>query len=172
MTSPPQTNPDYSFRGQGFLGLVLLRASAPPGWYLASIHHGADDVTDVPVRLEPGTDVRDLRILFTRTATTLSGTVRDDRGNPVVDATVVVFPDDDQRWTFGSRQLRTLRPDTQGRFETRGLPPAALYRIVAVQGLEDGQGYDPEFLSGVRDRADRLALTPGETKTVDLRLRP
>jgi hypothetical protein len=87
MTSPPQTNPDYSFRGQGFLGLVLLRASAPPGWYLASIHHGADDVTDVPVRLEPGTDVRDLRILFTRTATTLSGTVRDDRGNPVVDAT-------------------------------------------------------------------------------------
>lgn len=171
MTSPPQTNPDYSFRGQGFLGSVMLRASAPPGWYLASIHHGADDVTDTPVRLEPGTDVRDLRILFTRTATTLSGTVRDDRGNPVVDATVVVFPDDDQKWNFGSRHLRTLRPDTQGRFETRGLPPASNYRVVAVQGLEDGQAYDPEFLTSVRDRADRLTLTQGETKTVDLQLK-
>jgi hypothetical protein len=161
-----------SFRGQGFLGSVLLRASVPSGWYIASIHHGADDVTDTPVRLEAGTDVRDVRILLTRTATTLSGTVRDDRGSPVVDATVVIFPDDDEKWNFGSRQLRTLRPDTQGHFETRGLPPAANYRIVAVQGLEDGQAYDPEFLTSVRDRADRLALTPGESKTVDLRLRP
>jgi Carboxypeptidase regulatory-like domain len=171
MSSLPQTNADYSFRGQGFLGSVLLRASAPSGWYVAAILHGADDVTDTPLRLGPGIDVRDVRILLTQTATTLSGTVRDDRGSPVVDATVVVFPDD-EKWNFGSRHLRTLRPDTQGHFETRGLPPASTYRIVAVQGLEDGQAYDPEFLTSVRDRADRLTLTPGESKAVDLRLRP
>lgn len=170
-TGPPQTGNDFSFSLQGVMGAVTLRASAPPGWYLQSIRYGGDDVSDAPVQLDPGTDIRDVRILLTRTATTLSGTVRDDRGNPVVDATVVVFPDDDSKWTMASRHLRTLRPDTQGRFETRGLPPAANYRVVAVQGLEDGQAYDPEFLTSVRDRADRLALTQGESKTLDLRLR-
>lgn len=172
MGALPQTGNDFSFSLQGVMGAATLRATVPPGWYLQSIRHGSDDVTDTPVQLDAGADIRDVRILLTRTATTLSGTVRDERGNPMVDATVVVFPDDDTKWTFASRQLRTLRPDTQGRFETRGLPPAANYRILAVQGLEDGQLYDPEFLSGVRDRAERLALAPGESKTVDLRLRP
>lgn len=172
MSGPPQTSTDFSFLVQGVMGAVSLRANAPPGWYLHSIRHGGDDITDASIDLEPGVDIRDVRILFTRTATSLTGTVRDERGNPVVDATVVVFPDDDTKWTLASRHLRTLRPDTQGRFETRGLPPAANYRLVAVQGLEDGQAYDPEFLTGVRDRADRLALAPGESKTADLRVRP
>lgn len=171
MGPPPQTGNDFSFALQGVMGAVNLRTSVPPGWYLQSIRHGGDDVTDAPVQLDPGTDVRDVRILLTRTATTLSGTVRDERGTPVVDATVVVFLDDDSKWSMASRHLRTLRPDTQGRFETRGLPPASNYRIVAVQGLEDGQAYDPEFLTSVRDRAERLALAPGESKAFDLRLR-
>lgn len=172
MTGPAQTSGDYTFTTGGVLGSALIRVSPPPGWYLQSVQHGGDDVTDTPVQLDGGTEVRDVRVLLTRAATTFSGTVRDDRGNPVVDATIVMFPDDDSRWGPNSRFLRTLRPDTQGKFETRGLPPLSNYRVVAVQGLEDGQGNDPEFLASVRDRAERLSLAPGETKTLDVRLRP
>ena len=102
----------------------------------------------------------------------MSGSVRDDRGNAVVNATVLVFPDDDARWTFSSRFIRTTRPDTEGRFELAALPPSSGYRIVALPSLEDGQAYDPEFLSSVRNRADRLSLDEGEAKAVELRLRP
>lgn len=171
MSGPQQTTMDWRFTVRGAMGPVLVRASAPPGWYLKAVHYGGDDVTDTPVRLDPGTTVDGLRVILTQTRTTVSGFVRDDRGNPVVDATVVVFPADDERWAPGSRFFRSNRPDVQGRFEIRGLPPYGGYRVVAVQGLEDGQMYDPEFLSGARDRADRLTLTEGETKTLDLRLR-
>lgn len=171
MSGPPQTGPDYSFTMRGAMGPVYIRAGGAPGWYLKSVHIGGEDVTDTPVPFEAGADIRDVRVVLTRTVTTVAGTVRDDRGNPVVDATLVIFPEDDSRWTMGSRHMRTLRPDTQGRFETRGLPPASNYRIVAVQGLEDGQAYDPEFLTSVRDRAERLALAPGESKTMNIRLR-
>ncbi len=150
---------------------VLVRASAPPGWYLHSVVHNGEDITDTPVPLGPGVEVRDVRVRLTQTASTLSGTVRDDRGQLVLDATVVIFPADDTKWGFASRFVRTARPDTQGRFEVRTLPAYANYRIIALQGLEDGQASDPEFLSGVRDRAERLTVNEGETKTLDLRLR-
>jgi hypothetical protein len=171
MSGPPQVSSDFSFAARAGMGSVLLRVGAPPGWYLKSITNSGEDVTDAPISLEPGVNVEGLRVLLTRTTTAVSGAVRDDRGNVVVDATVVVFPADDARWSMGSRFVRSTRPDTQGRFEVRGLPPDSAYRIIALQNVEDGQANDPEFLAGVRDRAERLALAEGEQKTVELRLR-
>jgi hypothetical protein len=171
MSGPPQLSNDFTFTARAAMGSALIRVGAPPGWYLKSITHGDEDVTDTPMPLEPGTTVEGLRVLLTRTTTAVSGAVRDDRGSVVIDATVVVFPADDAKWTMGSRFLRSTRPDTQGRFEFRGLPPDSAYRIIAIQNVEDGQANDPEFLAGVRDRAERLALAEGEQKTVELRLR-
>jgi hypothetical protein len=168
---PPQVSSDFSFLARAGMGSALLRVNAPPGWYLKSVLNGGEDVSDTPIAFEPGADVQGFRVILTRTATTVSGAVRDDRGNLVVDATVVVFPADDAKWGMASRFIRSTRPDTQGRFEFRGLPPDAAYRIVALQGVEDGQPYDPEFLTGIRDRAERLALAEGEQKTLELRLR-
>ena len=168
---PPQTAGDFTFSMPGIMGPVLVRASAPQGWYLHSVVHNGEDITDTPVPLGPGVEVRDVRVRLTQTVSMLSGTVRDDRGQVVLDATVVVFPTDDTKWGFASRFVRTARPDTLGRFEVRTLPAYANYRVIAVQGLEDGQASDPEFLSGLRDRAERLSLTEGETKALDLRLR-
>lgn len=171
MSGPPQTAEDLTFTARGAMGPVIVRASAPPGWYLKGVYHGAEDVTDTPVRMDPGTTIEGLRVVLSRTAATLSGAVRDERGAAVVDATIVVFPADDDRWTISSRFIRSTRPDTQGRYELRGLPPYGGYRVIAVQGLEDGQMYDPEFLSSARERADRLSLAEGEAKTLDVRLR-
>ena len=103
----------------------------------------------------------------------MSGSVRDDRGDVVVDAAVLVFPEDDARWTFASRFIRTTRPDTEGRFELAALPPSGAYRIVAL--------LPPRGRTGLRSRvpgrvsaigADRLSLNEGEAKAVELRLRP
>lgn len=167
---PPRTNDDFTFAITGTTGPTLFRANAQ-GWYVKSVEIEGDDVTDTPVTLVHGRDVRGVRILLTQSASSISGAVRDERGNAVLDATVVVFPNDDSKWTFSSRFIGTARPDTQGRFELRGLPAYDSYRIVAVQGLEGMQAYDSEFLSSVRDRAERLALGAGEAKAMDVKLR-
>jgi hypothetical protein len=172
MSKPPEVADDLTFHASGAMGPILIRASGPAGWYLKSAHVDGQDIADSPVTLAAGQRVDGVRVVLTRTRTTLSGSVRDNRGNVVVDATVVVFPNDESRWAPMSRAIRSARPDTAGRFEISALPPSSDYRIVAVQGLEEGQASDPEFLADVRDRADRLALAEGETKTVDLRLRP
>jgi hypothetical protein len=149
-----------------------LRVTAPSGWYLKSILLGGQDVTDAPLAFDPGTAVSGLRVVLTQTTTALAGTVRDDRGNAVLDATVLVFVDDETQWRFQSRFIRTARPDTSGRYEIAGLPASADYRVLAVQGMEEGQATDPEFLASLRDRAERLSMNDGETKTLDVRLRP
>ena len=129
------------------------------------------DVTDVPLAFAPGSRVSGLRVVLTQATTAVTGTVRDDRGDVVLDSTVVVFPADETQWSFYSRFIRTARPGTAGTFSFSALPPSKDYRVLAVQGLEEGQALDPEFLASIRDRAARLSVNEGETKTLDLRLR-
>ena len=88
----------------------------------------------------------------------------------MLDTTVVVFPADRERWTYQSRYIRTARPDTNGRYNIRMLPPGDDYLIIAVQNLEQGQANDPEFLVRAREEARPLTLTEGETKAVDVNI--
>ena len=90
----------------------------------------------------------------------------------MTDATIVIFPADDARWTYQSRFIRAARPDQDGRFQIRGLPPAADYLAIPVQGLENGQAGDPDFLATVRDAATPFSLDEGETRALDLRFNP
>ena len=86
------------------------------------------------------------------------------------DATVVIFTDDESKWTYPSRFVRSVRANEDGTFQIRGLPPGLDYRAVAVDYLEDGEETDPEFLKRMRDRAARFSLREGERRAIDLRL--
>lgn len=168
--SSPKVNDDYSFELTGLSDRRLIRASAGPGWFVKAVFRGGDDVTDTGVDFLPGRDVEDLHIVFTQKTTELSGTITDDRNRPVVDVSVLIFPANRDRWTYQSRYLRTVRPDTEGRYNVRSLPPGEDYLIIAVQNLEPGQGGDPEFLARARDEAKPFTLNEGETKAVDVKL--
>ena len=93
----------------------------------------------------------------------------DSRKQPVLDATVVLFPVDENLRGFQSRFIRSARPDQEGRFRISALPPGE-YLAIAVQGLEDGQASDPEFLDAVEEQAIRVTIEDGETKSVTLGL--
>ena len=86
------------------------------------------------------------------------------------DATVVIFPANKDLWTYSSRYMRSARPDTNGRYNFKSLPPHDDYLVIVVQNLESGQGADPDFLTRARDEAKTLSLAEGETKAVDLKL--
>jgi hypothetical protein len=162
--------PNWTFELRGLTDARVFRVSAPQGWTLKSVGLAGQDITDVPTELPPGQSVAGLQIVLTKKTTTLSGAVADSRGEPLLDATVVVFPANERLWTFQSRFIRAARPDQEGTYRLSGLPPSEDYLIVAVQNLEDGQAGDPEFLASVKDAATKFTLADGETKAVDVRL--
>ena len=161
---------DWSFTLRNIVDPILIRPSAPQGWMLKSVFLNGDDITDIPMEFAPGQTVSGVQIVMTKKLATVSGAVTDARGNPVLDAAVVVFPANEKLWTYQSRFIRAARPDQEGKYRVASLPSPEQYLVVAVQGLEDGQAGDPEFLAAVRDSATKFDLGEGETKAVDVKL--
>ncbi len=179
MFMPPGQNrvqDDFSFEITGLFDRRRVGGNLGPaptsGWYLKSVIYDGQDVIDSGIEFAPGRAYEGIQIVLSQKTTDLSGALTDDRGNPVLDATVVVFPANRERWTYLSRYVRTMRPDTNGRFNVKNLPPAEDYLIIAVQNLEQGQASDPDFLTRAREEAKSFSLVEGETKTVDVRLSP
>jgi hypothetical protein len=127
------------------------------------------DVTDTGVDVRPNEDLNGLEVELTTQLTDLSGFVSNARGENVKDYSIVVFSRDRERWGFASRYLGGGRPDQDGKYRVRSLPPGNYYAI-ALDYVEQGAGTDPEFLDRVKDRAMEFSLNEGETKTLDLRL--
>jgi hypothetical protein len=126
-------------------------------------------VTDRPIDFQPNQEIEDAQIVLTDRVTQVAGTVSDRDGKPSRDFTVVVFPEDETKWA-SPRYLRSARPDQQGLFEIRGLPPGDRYLAVAVDYLEEGGANDPEFLDLIKGRATRFSMGQGASTTVDLKL--
>ena len=172
MPGQNRINDDYTFELTGLAERRLIRANVTQniGWYLKAVLLNGDDVTDSGIDFAPGQSYDGLQIVFSRKTTDLSGLVTNDRNQPVLDATIVIFPADRERWTYSSRFVRTLRPDTTGKYNVKSLPPLDEYLIIAVQNLEQGQGSDPDFLMRAKEEAKPFSLTEGETKAVDIKL--
>jgi hypothetical protein len=160
---------DWSFTIRNISDPVVIRATTPQGWMLKSVSIGGQDVTDTPMEFTSGQAVSGAMVTLTKKVSTLSGLVTDAKGNPVLDATVVIFPSNEKLWTYQSRFIRAARPDQEGRYRVTALP-AQDYLVVALQGLEDGQAGDPDFLATVKELASKLEIAEGETKTADVKL--
>jgi protocatechuate 3,4-dioxygenase beta subunit len=161
---------DLSFTLANINDAVLIRASGDTqSWTLKSVSINGQDITDTPTEFPPGQTVTGMQIVLTKRISTLTGQVTDSKGTPVLDATVVIFPSNEKLWTYQSRFIKAARPDQDGKYRVMALPPES-YLVVALQGLEDGQAGDPEFLATIKDLATRLDLGDGESKAVDVKL--
>ncbi len=167
-------NDDYTFELTGLFDRRLIRASVgqgpTSGWYLKAVMFDSQDITDAGMEFTPGRSYDGLQVIFSQKTTDLSGLVTDDRGKPVLDATVVIFPANKDLWMYSSRYVRSIRPDTNGKYNIKSLPPFDDYLMIAVQNLESGQGADPDFLTRARDEAHSFSLNEGEFKAVDIKL--
>ena len=166
-----QAKEDGSFQLKGLSGRRLLRAgNLPPGWTLKAVRLNGDDVTDSGVEFRPGQDVSGLEVVATSKQTEISGTVTASNGSSIKDYTVVVFSDDSQHWTLPlSRWVTGTRPDQEGRFRVRNMPPGS-YNIIAVDYVEAGSWGDPELLERLKARARRITLSEGGSERLDLKL--
>jgi hypothetical protein len=62
---------------------------------------------------------------------------------------------------------RTIRPDLDGRYQSRGLPPGN-YVAVAVESIESGGEWDPAFQQQMRAKGKTFHLAEGESATLEL----
>jgi hypothetical protein len=119
--------------------------------------------------MRPGEILAGIQIVVSDRVNRLTGQILDERGGPLADGTAIVFADDPEKWTLDSRFVRGARPDQQGRFEIRGLPPGE-YRAVALDYVEDGLWNDPEYLRDLRDIAQRFTIGETGIHSIGLRL--
>jgi Carboxypeptidase regulatory-like domain len=162
--------PDWTFSLAGLFDPAFLRVGGLQGWSLKQVLLNGQDITDTPLEFSAGQTVAGVQVILTQKSTTLSGSILDARGKPVAAGAVVVFPADERMWTYQSRFIRLARPDQDGRYEIKGLPPFGDYLLAVVPEAEDGQAGDPEFLASIKPSAATLSLNEGETKAADVKL--
>jgi hypothetical protein len=167
---PGRVNADGTFELNGLIGPVVLTVRTLTGdWTLKAAELNGRDVADDPIDVPHGQTMTGLRVVLTNRSTELHGALVDEKHAPV-DGTIVVFPEETSRWYQDSRTVRAARPDQHGQFSIKGLP-AGNYLIAAVDYVQDGQWYDPEFLGELRRRAERVTLAEVEHKRIDVTLK-
>jgi len=165
---PPVARDDWSFELHGLRGRGFIRAATlTEDWQMRRVRRKGIDITDTP--LDFSSEVDDLEIELTQQKTVVSGAVSDDRNGVALDATVIVFADDEGKWGLHSRFIESARPDQHGKFTISGLPPGK-YVAIAVGYLEPGEERDPELLQEWRSRGTSFRLSEGETHALDLKL--
>jgi hypothetical protein len=161
---------DGTFELRGMYGPQQLRVvGLPAGWGLKSISLDGEDITDAPYDFKSGSKATSVVITLTDRLTDLSGTVQDARGQAVKDYVLVIFPEDNTLWGGQSRYVRTARPNQDGNFNIKGLPPAR-YLAAAIESLETGSQNNPAVLEQLRPRARSFALTEGQTFSLTLEM--
>lgn len=159
---------DGRFQMAGAPGPVFVRMVAPPGWALKSVTLDGADLTDTPYELT-NESVSDVRVVLTDRITDVSGQVTDSRGQPAKDYMVVLQPADLKEGASPARFLRTVRPDQDGRFRVRGLPPGR-YWATAVESIEQGRHFVPDAQDRLRASGRSFSVDEGGSASLDLRL--
>lgn len=163
--------PDGTFELKGLAGSRIIRPfGLPQGWTLKSVRLNGQDITDTGIDFKGNDPVTGLEVVVTNKSTEINGSVRDASGNTVKDYTVVVFSDDPQKWTAAqNRYIAGVRPDTEGRFQVKNLPPGGYY-AVAMDYIAQGEWGDPDLLDKLKAKATGITLGEGETKSLELKI--
>ena len=151
-------------------GPYRVRVSGlPQGWSVDAALFGGIDAADVDLEVK-GEDITDGRVTLTSRTSELSGVVTDAKGEPALDRTVVLFPDDRQLWVPLSRRIHVVQAGPDGRYVFRHLP-AGDYRVTVADLSDSGQQFDRDFLAAIATGSVAVTLSAGETRTENIRVR-
>ena len=165
-----RVNQDGTFELRGIAGPQMIRLQGTPvGWALKSITVEGMDITDTAFEFKPGHNVAGLIVTLTDRLSEITGSVRDSRGQPVGDYVLVAFSDDAKLWGTQSRHVQTTRPNQNGTFSVKGLPPGR-YLAAVLPALENGLQNDPAVLEQLRSRARSFSLAEGQLLNLNLEM--
>jgi hypothetical protein len=141
----------------------------PEAWAIDSAVFDGRDAADVHLEVR-GRAIPDGTITFTSRQAALSGTLTDRDGRPVVNQSVLLFPEDRDLWVPASRRIHVAQPAGDGQFTIRDLP-AGTYRLAAETPPEAGEQFDPEFLRRAIGSSVPVTLAAGEHSRQELTVR-
>jgi hypothetical protein len=160
---------DGTFVVEHVFDRARFQVTLPEGWMLKSVTHGDKDITDAELSMRSGEALDDVDVVITDRVTTVSGQLIDDKNQPIHEATLIVFRSEANQWFESSRAVRAARPDQQGQWRLRALPPGD-YLAVALDYIEDGAWNDPEYLESLRRYATSFTVAEGSSQTVAVTL--
>jgi hypothetical protein len=166
---PAVTGDDGVFSVAHVYGRARFQVTLPEDWMLKSVTHEGRDITDEPIELKSGEQLAGVEVRITSRVTSLGGRLVNAAGSPLQDATILAFSSDTDKWFESSRSVVATRPDQQGHWRFRALPPGE-YQLIALDYIEDGAWNDPEYLESLRRHAQKVTLADGGSETVALRL--
>lgn len=168
MTMSMGVGGDAGFQLVGLTGSFTVSVGGvPDGWTVKAMLLDGRDVADQLIDLHG--ENATLRVVMSDRAASIIGSVQSRNGDPF-DHAVVVFPEDQTKWTYPSRFIKVVRADSQGQFRIPDLPSGERYLAAAVEYVEDGEQDDAEFLERLQRGATSFSLGDGEQKS--LRLEP
>ncbi len=146
----------------------IRNAPGSANTYVKSIHFGQADATLKPVDIGGGAQPV-LDVLVSGNAATVSGTVRNDKGEAAAAAQVVLAPA--SRELGGVQRLVKSAAAAQGTFRFSGVAPGD-YLVLALEGGDAGALRDPAFREAIADRGVKVTVQEGSMPTVDVPLIP
>ena len=161
---------DMTFELKSVFGSSRLSIlPVPPGWSVRSIVHDGKDLIDDAVEFRGGQQVEGVTVLLSKTMPKVRGTLLDERGSPA-EGSVVIFPEDQAKWSEQSRLIRAVRPDHAGTFEIRDVVPGE-YLLAPLEYVRENDWSDPAFLEGLRERAKRVRVEDSGAPSVALTMK-
>ncbi len=154
----------------GVHGTVVFHSSfvgRSEPWMLKAVRIGGADITDVGYNVT--SDIDGLEVVMTDRETRVSGTARGEGYQPAMDYVVVILPSEVKPGVNLTRFIHTARPDQQGRYQVKGLPPGR-YVAAAVESLSSDGHHNPAFQKRVRSTAAPFTLMEGQQLVLDLQL--
>lgn len=166
---PPQPlGADLSFTVQALPGQVSIRPLTLPDLLVRSVRLDGRDATK-GFAVSAGAFSGTLEVEVVASTSKVVVAVSNGRGETAASRDIVVFPQDESGWGVAlPGHSATGQTNKDGTFETPVLVPGTYY-VTLADGLEPGDANDPEILSELRTRAQRVTLRDGETATVQLR---
>jgi len=146
---------------------VLQLAHVPAGWAMDHVWLGDVGIIALPMELPSSAHPT---IFVTRRLGSVDGEVQDNQGHPFASARVIIFGQDERRWGFRSRLIKSGLCGPDGRFVVDDLLPGE-YLVAAMEYLEEGSWMNPDVLAALRSSAVAMRVSAGSPLSVTLKLR-
>ena len=166
---PSRPEADGTFTLPGVLpGAYRLSVTGtPPNQYVKTARFGSAEALSA-IQFDPTSDNL-MEIIIGTNPASLEATVLDRGQSPARGATVVLIPDAPYRDRLDI--YRDGATDGSGRVRISGLVPGK-YTVFALEGLEPGAWFNPDFLRLYEDRGRAVELEEGKNETLKLSLIP
>lgn len=166
-------NPDGTFEIQnlppGLSRVVIAGGALASGqWFLQSAVMGERDMLEGDFEISGGGSAT-MTVTITDRSTELSGVLQSASGAPASDVFVLAFSVNRAFWIPGTRRTQAVRPDVDGRYTIKGLPPGD-YLVAALTDADENDWNDSRLLEQLVPASIRISLGDGERKVQDLRI--